>query len=91
MRSHDFVDFEPHGQKNITYKPNAVDVWCHATDSELCTHRTLFPIIFFHLFPQLDILRGIHADLATLANEVNHLLGFQGGLFSIHAAARTAF
>lgn len=26
---------------------------------------------------QLDILRGIHADLATLANEVNHLLGFQ--------------
>ena len=31
------------------------------------------------LFLQLDILRGIHADLATLANEVNHLLGFQGG------------
>ncbi len=26
---------------------------------------------------QLDILRGIHADLATLSNEVNHLLGFQ--------------
>jgi hypothetical protein len=26
---------------------------------------------------QLDILRGIHADLASLAYEVNHLLGFQ--------------
>jgi hypothetical protein len=25
----------------------------------------------------LDILRGIHADLASLAYEVNHLLGFQ--------------
>ena len=32
-----------------------------------------------NFLPQLDILRGIHADLATLANEVNHLLGFQGG------------
>jgi len=27
--------------------------------------------------PQLDILRGIHADLNALAQEVNHLLGFQ--------------
>ena len=41
-------------------------------------------MILFHyhvetFFSQLDILRGIHADLATLANEVNHLLGFQGG------------
>ena len=26
---------------------------------------------------QLDILRGIHADLSALAQEVNHLLGFQ--------------
>ena len=26
---------------------------------------------------QLDILRGIHADLSSLAQEVNHLLGFQ--------------
>ena len=32
-----------------------------------------------NFLPQLDTLRGIHADLATLANEVNHLLGFQGG------------
>ena len=26
---------------------------------------------------QLDILRGIHADLASLSDEVSHLLGFQ--------------
>lgn len=26
---------------------------------------------------QMDILRGIHADMMALANEVNHLLGFQ--------------
>ncbi len=26
---------------------------------------------------QLDILRGIHADLAALSHEVSHLLGFQ--------------
>ncbi len=26
---------------------------------------------------QLDILRGIHADLASIAYEMNHLLGFQ--------------
>eukprot|EP00095_Tigriopus_kingsejongensis_P003812 maker-scaffold278_size225338-snap-gene-0.13 protein:Tk03812 transcript:maker-scaffold278_size225338-snap-gene-0.13-mRNA-1 annotation:"gustatory receptor 43a-like" len=26
---------------------------------------------------QMDILRGIHADLMGMANEVNHLLGFQ--------------
>lgn len=25
----------------------------------------------------MDILRGIHADMMALANEVNHLLGFQ--------------
>ena len=30
-----------------------------------------------HNYLQLDILRGIHADLSALAQEVNHLLGFQ--------------
>ena len=29
------------------------------------------------LIVQLDILRAIHADLATLSHEVSHLFGFQ--------------
>ena len=75
LRSWSRIIYES-GLKNVLLWPK---MFPHYVEIDICLQFCYPNEWCFKLFLQLDILRGIHADLATLANEVNHLLGFQGG------------
>ena len=70
--------FEPEGDMNQVKEEMAkksgvpFDLLLKVTDEPKISKEEENTFIY-----QLDILRGIHADLNSLAHEVNHLLGFQ--------------